>query len=119
MEWMWNAMWAWFGWNVLAPIAGAAFLLFVVALCRLPSALRRLRCKHERFIETRACDAICTDCGKNLGFIGTVREERRALQNDDRTDAQPRHSDNLNQFPRPTGETYTPKHEGDLPGWER
>lgn len=76
MEWMWIAMWAWLGWNVLAPVAAVIFLLFVIALCHLPSAIRRARCKHPRFIETRACDAICLDCGRNLGFIGTVRNAR-------------------------------------------
>ncbi len=79
MDWMWNAFWAWFGWNMLAPLAGVIFLLFVVALCHLPSAIRRMRCQHERFRETMACDAICIDCGKNLGFIGTVRDERKAI----------------------------------------
>ena len=34
------------------------------------------RCKHEVYYETMACDAICTNCGKNLGFIGTAREDK-------------------------------------------
>jgi hypothetical protein len=37
------------------------------------------RCKHDGdFGETQACDAICHQCGKNLGFIGTVRAKRAA-----------------------------------------
>jgi hypothetical protein len=80
MEWMWNAFWAWIGWNILAPVMASIFLLFVLALFRVSDAMRRRRCKHERFHETRSCDAICIDCGMNLGFIGTMREQRAKLQ---------------------------------------
>ena len=38
--------------------------------------LQQRRCDHEKYFETMACEAVCTKCGKNLGFIGTVREER-------------------------------------------
>lgn len=38
------------------------------------------RCKHPTFRETRACDAICNQCGKNLGFVGAVRESRAAAK---------------------------------------
>lgn len=32
-------------------------------------------CKHNAGVtETQACDAICRECGKNLGFIGAWRE---------------------------------------------
>jgi len=32
-------------------------------------------CKHNAGVtETQACDAICRECGKNLGFIGMWRE---------------------------------------------
>lgn len=35
----------------------------------------RDRCKHDgRVIETSACHAICTKCGKDLGFIGDYRK---------------------------------------------
>ena len=36
-------------------------------------------CRHESISETSACDAICRDCGKNLGFIGAWRERKRAV----------------------------------------
>jgi len=41
--------------------------------------LRQRRCDHtrHRFNETQACDAICCGCGKNLGFIKYVRDQRR------------------------------------------
>lgn len=51
----------------------SAFLTFVYA----PVLWRRFRCEHREFRENGACDAICTHCGKNLGFIGTVRTSRK------------------------------------------
>jgi hypothetical protein len=36
--------------------------------------MRQRKCKHDgRINETQACDAICAKCGKNLGFIGSLR----------------------------------------------
>jgi hypothetical protein len=32
----------------------------------------RKKCEHKSFYETMACDAVCMDCGKNLGFIGSL-----------------------------------------------
>jgi hypothetical protein len=35
------------------------------------------RCKHDGgYNETQACDAICRQCGKNLGFIGKLRDKK-------------------------------------------
>ena len=35
------------------------------------------RCKHDGgYNETQACDAICRQCGKNLGFIGNWRNKK-------------------------------------------
>ena len=31
------------------------------------------QCNHFRVLETMACDAVCRDCGRNLGFIGNWR----------------------------------------------
>jgi uncharacterized membrane protein YqiK len=37
---------------------------------------RQALCKHERGVrETSSCDAICNQCGKNLGFISLWRKE--------------------------------------------
>lgn len=42
---------------------------------------KQRRCPHTGGIgETQACDAICDDCGKNLGFIGIIRAQRAAQQ---------------------------------------
>jgi TRAP-type mannitol/chloroaromatic compound transport system permease small subunit len=38
---------------------------------------KQSRCKHDEGVnETRACDAICRKCGKNLGFIGNIRDKK-------------------------------------------
>jgi hypothetical protein len=59
-----------------------AFTIGVVLVWYLSTSiaewLKQTRCKHNRVHETRACDAICMSCGKNLGFIGTWREKRGA-----------------------------------------
>jgi hypothetical protein len=35
---------------------------------------RQRGCKHNKGVnETSACDAICKSCGKNLGFIGSIK----------------------------------------------
>ena len=39
--------------------------------------LRQARCQHLDVNETSACEAICRNCGKNLGFIGTWRDKGR------------------------------------------
>jgi hypothetical protein len=55
-----------------------ALILLAVFLILLPGMVKQLRCKHENISETMACDAVCTRCGKNLGFIGTWRKRRDA-----------------------------------------
>ena len=38
---------------------------------------KQFRCKHDGgYNETQACDAICRRCGKNLGFIGKLRDKK-------------------------------------------
>lgn len=48
-------------------------VVVIVALSYLPGYLHKKVCKHEKYRETRACDAICVNCGKNLGFIQGMR----------------------------------------------
>ena len=76
----WLSIGAWFGWNVAAPVLFILLFAVLGVLGHVPKMLRQHRCKHERFYETSACDAICSDCGKNLGFIGTVRKVRLAKE---------------------------------------
>lgn len=40
------------------------------------------RCRHDSFYETMSCDAICMDCGKNLGFIGDLDRTKCVVDND-------------------------------------
>lgn len=46
-------------------------IVLLVVFCRWH--IRQKRCKHASYHETGACDAVCNDCGKNLGFIGRIR----------------------------------------------
>lgn len=45
---------------------------FLKALIR-----RETPCKHLRVRETMACDAVCRDCGRNLGFIKNWRDANK------------------------------------------
>ena len=66
----------WAKFLVELQISGAVFLLlFLLAMIPVAkSSFRQWRCKHETYRESRACDAICTKCNKNLGFIDNVRK---------------------------------------------
>jgi len=44
------------------------FIFITMALIK--RKIKEMLCQHEKWIENRACDVICTKCGKNLGFIG-------------------------------------------------
>ena len=46
-------------------------------MIRLLSFLFKPKCAHLRVRETMACDAICRDCGRNLGFIQYWRDAHR------------------------------------------
>lgn len=56
--------------------------LFITLICNIiehfPVWRRQAKCDHKKYSyrETMSCDAICRGCGTNLGFIGTVREQR-------------------------------------------
>lgn len=62
--------------DVLGFAALVVCLLFMAAV-GVVRAVKRMLCRHDRVRETRACDAVCMDCGENLGFIGTYREKQR------------------------------------------
>lgn len=77
MEWLVNAFWARIGWALgeVALFGVVALVIHVVFLAAtVPKRLQQYRCKHLHYRETGACDAICNDCGKNLGFIGRIRD---------------------------------------------
>lgn len=67
-----------FIWTIGDAIGLTALALIFVIFCVVGARrmLRQSRCNHARYYETSACDAICIDCGKNLGFIGTWRDKQ-------------------------------------------
>lgn len=76
MNTIWTTLLVWLGWNILAPLLFALVVLVVFGLCCIPSMIRRALCKHRNYYENMACDAICSDCRKNLGFIDNVRDKQ-------------------------------------------
>lgn len=72
-----------FIWTISDVINIAAIALYVIFAVVLLVWIgfrqwrRQRRCQHSRVHETQACDAICAGCGKNLGFIGTWREQQK------------------------------------------
>lgn len=74
VDWMfwWTGaiIWVWIA--LVLFFVGVAF--GIVALKGVATLVRQRRCEHKRFRETMACDAVCTDCGKNLGFIGALKK---------------------------------------------
>jgi len=54
--------------GIFLVLAGIILLSIV-----LPEFVKQWKCKHETYYENGSCDAICRNCGKNLGFIGRIR----------------------------------------------
>lgn len=70
-------MFIWTIWDALWAIGLLLFAL-VMLFFWIGSAFNEWKCKHQSGVtETSACDAICVQCGKNLGFIGTWRERSK------------------------------------------
>ena len=72
--------WFW----LMRPIADLAAGIGILVICallvgmaHLPGAIRKMRCKHESVWENRQCQAICRNCGEDLGFIGAWREKHK------------------------------------------
>lgn len=62
--------------GMVIPIVVILIVMLVVIGSEVRQAIKRARCTHIYYHETQACDAVCNHCGKNLGFIGNVREHR-------------------------------------------
>ena len=59
--------------TVLAIVLAIASSIIIVVI----QWYKESRCKHDGgYSETQACDAICRQCGKNLGFIGKLRDKK-------------------------------------------
>ena len=56
-----------------------ALILIVMIPYYVANLYKEWRCKHNGGVnETIQCDAICRLCHKNLGFIGTWRDNEKA-----------------------------------------
>ncbi|YP_009966737.1 membrane protein [Salmonella phage Se-J] len=66
----------WAKFLVELQISGIVFLLlFLIAMIPVTrKAIKQWRCKHPTYRENYACQAICTHCGKDMGFVGTIRK---------------------------------------------
>ena len=71
-------------WLTFWPLETLAELIVTVVVVMafvivwvLPNIIKQYRCRHDGgFYETRACNAICRQCSKNLGFIGNLRDKK-------------------------------------------
>jgi hypothetical protein len=66
-----------FIWTISDAVTVFFIVLVVLAFAwsAISTSMRQSSCKHDGGMnETRACDAICRKCGKNLGFIGSWRK---------------------------------------------
>jgi hypothetical protein len=66
-----------FIYNIGDVISLVIIVFFVLALLivSIRTHLEQSKCKHEKYFETSSCNAICIKCGKNLGFIGNLRDK--------------------------------------------
>lgn len=55
----------------------SAMVVVVTIVLEIDKIMRSRACKHERYRETSKCDAICVECGENLGFIQPLRDRDR------------------------------------------
>ena len=65
-----------FIWTISDFIGVTIFVFCVLAAAVIYARIwwQQWRCKHNgRINETSACDAICAQCSKNLGFVGAWR----------------------------------------------
>lgn len=79
MSWFWFALEARIGWfigEVILVLVIVLIYAIIVALIFIPRMIYQARCKHLHYHETMACNAICDNCGKNLGFIGLIRDKK-------------------------------------------
>lgn len=63
----------------ISDIIDVVVLLIIVSVFIVFSVNRLVKqylCKHENYYETMSCDAVCYKCGKNLGFIGNIRDRK-------------------------------------------
>lgn len=50
------------------------FGLLFVLIAGVSRYIEQERCNHEEYHQTMTWHAVCNDCGKDLGFIGNIRD---------------------------------------------
>lgn len=61
----------------IETIIGAILLTLIIIFkvyFAIKDSWKQSHCQHESISESMACDAICNNCSKNLGFIGEWRK---------------------------------------------
>ena len=70
----WLEIWAMI--QVFFMVVPFTIIVLWFAYIGIKDYIKQAMCKHEEYRENMACHAICRKCGKDLGFIGTIREQR-------------------------------------------
>lgn len=60
--------------DIVVLLSLGIIIIFTIIL-GIKTAIKQKFCKHANFFENGSCDAICRSCGKNLGFIGRLKEK--------------------------------------------
>lgn len=76
MDVIWTVVLVWIGWFVVAPTLVLMVFLLGYFLLNLWFNRKQWFCKHEEYWENRSCQGICSACHKDLGFVGTLREQK-------------------------------------------
>lgn len=71
----WLEIWAMI--QVLGLVVPLSLFVLVSVYFILRDSFKEWRCKHEKYYENMACHGICRNCGKDLGFIGTLRDKEK------------------------------------------
>ena len=53
-------------------------MVLILTAVKVSDWIKQYRCDHKTVFESHGCDAICSDCRKNLGFIGQYRGHNRS-----------------------------------------
>lgn len=63
--------------NDIIWIVVVSIIIVVTIILSALRWIKQTKCSHKNVFENGACDAICRDCGKNLGFIGTWKKRQK------------------------------------------
>lgn len=76
---MFDYFWFWISKTLAEMTVGIGILLILVfgaVVMTFFEKLKQWRCEHSTYRENRACQAICTSCKKDLGFIADLRADK-------------------------------------------